>query len=100
MSRWPSRSRGSSCASRAARSTSPSSPHRSSRPMALADVPVLLILVGIAAYIVFAGADFGAGLWYLLAGAGPKGRPVPGVPYRGIAPRWPARHRSLVFVLL
>ena len=30
--------------------------------MELADVPAVLILVGIAAYIVFAGADFGAGL--------------------------------------
>ena len=31
-------------------------------PWTLADVPAVLILVGIAAYVVFAGADFGAGL--------------------------------------
>ena len=31
--------------------------------MELADVPAILILIGIASYIVLAGADFGAGLW-------------------------------------
>src|SRR3954468_2236885 len=68
--------------------------------MALADVPVLLILVGIAAYIVFAGADFGAGLWYLAAGPGPRGRPVRDFTYRAMAPVWEANHVWLIFVLV
>jgi len=68
--------------------------------MALADVPVILILVGIAAYIVFAGADFGAGLWYLLAGPGPRGRPVRDFTYHAMAPVWEANHVWLIFVLV
>ena len=34
--------------------------------MGLAELPLLLALVGLAAYVVLGGADFGAGLWYLL----------------------------------
>ena len=68
--------------------------------MALADVPALLILVGIAAYIVFAGADFGAGLWYLLAGRGPRGRPIRDFTYHAMAPVWEANHVWLIFVLV
>ena len=68
--------------------------------MALADVPAVLILVGIAAYIVFAGADFGAGLWYLLAGPGPRGRPVRDFSYHAMAPVWEANHVWLIFVLV
>ena len=68
--------------------------------MALADVPAILILVGIAAYIVFAGADFGAGLWYLLAGPRPKGRPVRDFTYHAMAPVWEANHVWLIFVLV
>ena len=60
--------------------------------MALADIPVILVLVGIAAYIVFAGADFGAGLWYLLAGPGRRGRPVRDFTYHAMAPVWEANH--------
>ena len=68
--------------------------------MALADVPAILILVGIAAYIVLAGADFGAGLWYLLAGPGPRGRPVRDFSYHAMAPVWEANHVWLIFVLV
>src|SRR3954464_4014182 len=68
--------------------------------MALADAPAILILVGIAAYIVFAGADFGAGLWYLAAGPGPRGRPVRDFTYRAMAPVWEANHVWLIFVLV
>jgi cytochrome bd ubiquinol oxidase subunit II len=68
--------------------------------MELADVPAILILVGIAAYIVFAGADFGAGLWYLLAGPGPRGRPVRDFTYHAMAPVWEANHVWLIFVLV
>src|SRR3954454_24314380 len=99
-SRSRSRSRGSWCGWRAGRTTSPGSRRRSSRPMALADVPVILILAGIAAYIVFAGADFGAGLWYLLAGPRRAGRPVRDFTYHAMAPVWEANHVWLIFVLV
>jgi cytochrome d ubiquinol oxidase subunit II len=68
--------------------------------MELADVPAILILVGIAAYIVFAGADFGAGLWYLLAGPGAGGRPIRDFTYHAMAPVWEANHVWLIFVLV
>jgi cytochrome d ubiquinol oxidase subunit II len=68
--------------------------------MALADVPAILILVGLAAYVVFAGADFGAGLWYLLAGPGPRGRPIRDFTYHAMAPVWEANHVWLIFVLV
>ena len=38
------------------------------RAMSLAETPVVLMLVGLAAYAVLAGADFGAGFWQLLGG--------------------------------
>jgi cytochrome bd ubiquinol oxidase subunit II len=68
--------------------------------MALADVPAILALVGIAAYIVFAGADFGAGLWYLLAGPGRRGRPIRDFTYHAMAAVWEANHVWLIFVLV
>ncbi len=66
----------------------------------LADFPAILILVGIAAYIVLAGADFGAGLWYLLAGPKSRGRPVRDFTYHAMAPVWEANHVWLIFVLV
>ena len=32
----------------------------------MAEIPMVLALVGLAAYVVLGGADFGAGLWYVL----------------------------------
>jgi cytochrome bd ubiquinol oxidase subunit II len=32
----------------------------------LADVPIVFVLIGITAYTVLSGADFGAGLWTLI----------------------------------
>jgi cytochrome d ubiquinol oxidase subunit II len=68
--------------------------------MELADVPAILILIGVTAYIVFAGADFGAGLWYLLAGPGPRGRPIRDFTYHAMAVVWEANHVWLIFVLV
>jgi cytochrome d ubiquinol oxidase subunit II len=66
----------------------------------LVDAPAILILVGIAAYIAFAGADFGAGLWYLLAGPGRSGRRIRDFTYHAMAPVWEANHVWLIFVLV
>jgi cytochrome bd ubiquinol oxidase subunit II len=68
--------------------------------MSLADVPAILILVGLAAYVVFAGADFGAGLWYLLAGPGRHGRAIRDFSYHAMAPVWEANHVWLIYVLV
>ena len=40
--------------------------------MRLADVPLILLLVGLVAYAVLGGADFGAGFWQLVAGKGKR----------------------------
>ncbi|MGZ8480916.1 MAG: cytochrome d ubiquinol oxidase subunit II [Candidatus Limnocylindria bacterium] len=68
--------------------------------MALAEVPAVLILAGLAAYVVFAGADFGAGLWYLLGGPGRRGRAIRDFSYHAMAPVWEANHVWLIFVLV
>ena len=45
--------------------------------MHLYDVPLIFVLIGLALYVVLAGADFGAGLWQLTAGSGRRGRAHP-----------------------
>jgi cytochrome bd ubiquinol oxidase subunit II len=68
--------------------------------MALAEVPAVLIVVGLGAYVVLAGADFGAGIWYLLAGPGRRGRAIRDFSYHAMAPVWEANHVWLIFVLV
>ncbi|MGH3171855.1 MAG: cytochrome d ubiquinol oxidase subunit II, partial [Trebonia sp.] len=67
----------------------------------MAYVPVAFILAGMAAYTVLAGADFGAGLWTLLA-AGPGTRAVAIREHarHAMGPVWEANHVWLIFVLV
>jgi cytochrome d ubiquinol oxidase subunit II len=58
-----------------------------------------LILAGLAAYAVLGGADFGAGLWELVA-RGRRGAELRGHIHHAIAPVWEANHVWLVFVLV
>ena len=67
--------------------------------MGLAEVPLLLALVGMAAYVVLGGADFGAGLWYLLL-PGERRRPLRDHTYHAMGPVWEANHVWLIFVLV
>jgi cytochrome d ubiquinol oxidase subunit II len=63
----------------------------------VAYVPAALILAGMAAYTVLAGADFGAGLWTLLA----LGRPrIRDQARHAMGPVWEANHVWLIFVLV
>ena len=39
----------------------------------LNELPLIFILVGLAAYAVLAGADFGAGIWILISAAARRG---------------------------
>ena len=68
--------------------------------MSLAEVPAVLILAGLAAYIVLAGADFGAGIWHLLAGRGPRSGAIRSHAYHAMGPVWEANHVWLIFVLV
>ena len=67
--------------------------------MELAEIPMLLALVGLAAYVVLGGADFGAGLWYVLL-PGDRRRPLRDHTYHAMGPVWEANHVWLIFVLV
>jgi cytochrome bd ubiquinol oxidase subunit II len=59
-----------------------------------------LVLLGVVAYALFGGADFGAGFWDLTAGGAERGGPVRGLIQRSMAPVWEANHVWLIFVLV
>jgi len=67
--------------------------------LSLAEVPMLLILVGLAAYIVLAGADFGAPLWAALA-RGEDAAEIREHSHAAMGPVWEANHVWLIFVLV
>jgi cytochrome d ubiquinol oxidase subunit II len=68
--------------------------------MILADTVLAIIWIGVSAYGVFGGADFGAGIWDLLAGAPDRGAPVRKLVERVIGPVWEANHVWLIFILV
>jgi cytochrome bd ubiquinol oxidase subunit II len=67
--------------------------------MTLAETPLLLMLIGLAAYAVLGGADFGAAFWQLGA-RGERGAALREHAYRAMGPVWEANHVWLVFVLV
>ena len=69
-------------------------------PWSLAEAPVVLMLVGLAAYAVLAGADFGAGFWQLLGGRGERDRALREHAHHAMGPVWEANHVWLIFVLV
>lgn len=68
--------------------------------MSLAETPAVLMLIGLAAYAVLAGADFGAGLWQLLGGRGERDRALREHAHHAMGPVWEANHVWLIFVLV
>ena len=67
--------------------------------MTLAEVPLALMLVGLVAYAVLGGADFGAAFWQLGARGGTRSEARREHAYRAMGPVWEANHVWLVFVL-
>ncbi|HEV2936577.1 MAG TPA: cytochrome d ubiquinol oxidase subunit II, partial [Streptosporangiaceae bacterium] len=66
----------------------------------LADVPIVFVLIGITAYTVLSGADFGAGMWTLIPGGGRADAATTRDHTRhSIGPVWEANHVWLIFVL-
>jgi cytochrome bd ubiquinol oxidase subunit II len=65
-----------------------------------ADVVGGILLAGITLYAVLGGADFGAGLWDLLAGSTAAGRAPRALIDESITPVWEANHVWLVFNLV
>src|SRR5262249_34888189 len=71
-----------------------------SRLVSLAEVPLILILVGLAAYAVLGGADFGAGFWQLPGGSSDDARAIREHAHHAMGPVWEANHVWLIFVLV
>lgn len=68
--------------------------------MSLNVAAIGLVWIGITLYAVFAGADFGAGFWDLLAGGARRGARPRAVIESSIGPVWEANHVWLIFCLV
>ena len=68
--------------------------------MQLADVPLILLLIGLAAYAVLGGADFGAGFWQLWGGRGEREKAIRDHAHHAMGPVWETNHVWLIFVLV
>jgi cytochrome d ubiquinol oxidase subunit II len=64
-----------------------------------ADAAAAILWTGATLYAVFGGADFGAGLWDLLAGGAEKGERPRALIQRSLTPVWEANHVWLFFIL-
>src|SRR6185312_3899255 len=68
--------------------------------MTLADIVAVAMFVGIIAYALFAGADFGSGFYDLTAGGGVRGAEMRTLVDHSIGPVWEANHVWLIYVLV
>jgi cytochrome d ubiquinol oxidase subunit II len=67
-------------------------------PDAIAVAAILFVVI--AAYALFGGADFGGGIWDLLAGSARRGAAPRTLIEEAITPVWEANHVWLVFILV
>jgi cytochrome d ubiquinol oxidase subunit II len=68
--------------------------------MTRADLVAVILWIGVTLYAVFGGADFGGGLWDLLAGKSERGERARRLIDHSIAPVWEANHVWLIFILV
>ena len=68
--------------------------------MTAADRVAAVLWLGTMIYAIFGGADFGAGLWDLLAGNGKRGAAQRELIDRAMGPVWEANHTWLIFDLV
>ena len=68
--------------------------------MTVANAVLAVMFVGLTAYALFAGADFGAGGWDLFAGGTRRGSQQRDLIEHSLAPVWEANHVWLIFVLV
>jgi cytochrome d ubiquinol oxidase subunit II len=64
------------------------------------DAVALVLMLGITAYALFGGADFGAGFWDLVAGGAERGARPRAIAQHAIGPVWEANHVWLIFTLV
>jgi cytochrome bd ubiquinol oxidase subunit II len=65
-----------------------------------AEMMLAVLWLGLTAYVLFGGADFGAGVWDLLAGGAERGRARRALIEHSIGPVWEANHVWLIFVIV
>jgi cytochrome d ubiquinol oxidase subunit II len=65
-----------------------------------ADLAAAILWVGATLYALFGGADFGAGLWDLIAGDAKTGERPRALIQRSLTPVWEANHVWLIFILV
>ncbi|WP_106401040.1 cytochrome d ubiquinol oxidase subunit II [Actinocorallia populi] len=68
--------------------------------MPLAEILLVVLWIGLTAYVLFGGADFGGGIWDLLAGTAERGRPQRDTIEHSIGPVWETNHVWLIFVIV
>src|SRR3954469_11029114 len=68
--------------------------------MTLAVAVLALMWVGLTAYALFGGADFGAGFWDLIAGGAARGARPRRLVQHSIGPVWEPNHVWLIFTLV
>lgn len=68
--------------------------------MTLAAVVAAAMFLGVVIYAVFGGADFGSGVWDLLAGDAERGGKVRSLVDHSIGPVWEANHVWLIYILV
>src|SRR4029453_11939622 len=68
--------------------------------MSKADLAAAILWIGATMYAIFGGADFGGGLWDLIAGDAERGKRPRARIQRSLAPVWEANHVWLIFILV
>ena len=68
--------------------------------MNLANANAVVLFFGVTAYALFGGADFGAGIWDLVAGGAERGERPRALIDHSIGPVWEANHVWLIFCLV
>jgi cytochrome d ubiquinol oxidase subunit II len=66
----------------------------------LPEICLGLMILGVTAYTVLGGADFGAGFWDLTAGGAQRGGRIRGMVERSMSPVWEANHVWLIFIIV
>ena len=68
--------------------------------MTAADALLAVMWVGLTAYVLFGGADFGGGFWDLTAGGDRRGYAIRKLVEHSLGPVWEANHVWLIFVVV
>jgi cytochrome bd ubiquinol oxidase subunit II len=68
--------------------------------MSKADAATAILWIGATLYALFGGADFGGGLWDLIAGDAERGERPRALIQRSLTPVWEANHVWLIFIIV